>query len=75
MKALFLLVIALAGVWLWRSLTTTTKPPAVDKTRPESEPSAMVQCRHCGVHLPVAESVTGVNGSYCSQAHLQQSEN
>lgn len=31
----------------------------------------MVQCVHCGVHLPRSESVTGNGRSYCSKEHQQ----
>jgi uncharacterized protein len=34
----------------------------------------MVQCVHCGVHLPRSESVTGNGRSYCSQEHQQLHE-
>jgi len=73
-RALFYLVIALAGVWLWRSLSAAGTPPSVGKNHPEIAPATMVQCRHCGVHLPATEAITGANGVYCSQAHLQQAE-
>ena len=29
----------------------------------------MVQCVHCGVHLPRSESVTGNGRFYCSKEH------
>ncbi|NEX64429.1 PP0621 family protein [Noviherbaspirillum galbum] len=31
---------------------------------------SMVQCRHCGVHVPVSESVAGPGGAcFCSDEH------
>lgn len=74
MRALSFLVVALAGLWLWRSLSSTSKKNDPDRSTPEIEPVAMVQCQRCGVHLPAAEAITGKQGSYCSRAHLQQSE-
>lgn len=74
MKVLLYLAIALAGLWLWRSITSAAKPSDANKSRAPVEPAAMVQCGRCGVHLPAAEAVVGKSGSYCSQAHLQQSE-
>jgi len=73
-RALFYLAIALAGLWLWRSLTNAAKPPVADKPSTQDVPAEMVQCRRCGVHLPAADAISGKDGSYCSQTHLQQSE-
>lgn len=76
MKALLLLVVILAGVWLWRSraapLARPTKPssPSADSKPPQE----MVMCAHCGMHIPGNEVVTGKQGVYCSQDHLHQSE-
>lgn len=75
MKALLLLVVILAGVWLWRSraapLAPPTKPSSPLDTKP---PQEMVMCAHCGMHIPGNEVVTGKQGVYCSQDHLHQSE-
>lgn len=30
---------------------------------------AMVQCAHCGVHLPRADAVEDRLGAFCSEAH------
>jgi len=74
-KALLLLVVILAGVWLWRSraapLSSTTKPSPPPDAKP---PLEMVMCAHCGMHIPGNEVVTGKLGVYCSQDHLHQSE-
>jgi uncharacterized protein len=29
----------------------------------------MVQCAHCGVHLPESEAITKAGVIFCSQAH------
>lgn len=31
---------------------------------------AMVQCAHCGVHLPESESIQSDGQFFCSQAHI-----
>lgn len=72
MKALLLLVVILAGVWLWRSRqipTNQKKPPAT-----ALHPLDMVRCTQCGMHLPSNEAVQGKKGPYCSQEHLKQLE-
>jgi uncharacterized iron-regulated membrane protein len=69
-KALLMLLIVLAGVWLWRkrqaSLTELKRqpPPVLD----------MVPCSFCAVHVPGAEAVPGAKGCYCSLDHLHQAE-
>jgi uncharacterized protein len=73
MKALLLLAVIFAGVWLWRSRQVGLNRPVAP---PPAPPKAldMVQCAQCGLHVAVVESVLGKQGSYCSQAHLKQSE-
>lgn len=69
MKYLLIIAIALV-VWLaWkkRSLpsgkASTPAPPA------PREPEQMVVCAHCGVHLPVSDSVIEQDRHFCSEAH------
>ncbi|WP_296491992.1 PP0621 family protein [Rhodoferax sp.] len=74
MRGLLLLVLVLAGVWLWRSraaaLSKRAPPP------PVQPPPALdtVACSHCTVHIPNAEAIQGKHGSYCCLEHLHQSE-
>jgi hypothetical protein len=37
------------------------------------QPSAMLPCNHCGVHLPEPDMVKGSAGRYCSDSHRQAS--
>lgn len=39
------------------------RPPA------PREPEAMVTCAHCGVHLPVSESIRAGERHYCCAEH------
>jgi uncharacterized protein len=73
MKALVLLLVVLAGVWLWRNRSAPDRvaPP---KAPASAEPLDMVCCAQCGVHVPGNEAVVGKQGSYCSVKHLHQSE-
>ncbi|KGM39437.1 hypothetical protein JY96_03775 [Aquabacterium sp. NJ1] len=66
------LLIALLLVWLFyspalRGRRTGSKPPGKPEA-PRAE--KMVQCAHCGVHLPEGEAVMDDKGqAFCSQAH------
>ncbi len=70
MKLLVLLLVLLFGVWLWqrgRRGPGRAKPSA-------RQALPMVRCRHCGLHLPGQDAVTGRDGAYCSAAHRRESE-
>jgi uncharacterized protein len=73
MKFLLVLVVVLAGVWLWRSNRQSDQklkqPP---KAAPQ--PLEMVRCALCSVHVPAAEAVPGKKGIYCSADHLHRAE-
>lgn len=66
----FLLLLAMVCVvwWLWRhrgrALEDTS---ASSREKPEQ---AMVPCAHCGVYLPLAESLGEGEWRFCSQEHL-----
>ncbi|WP_342129971.1 PP0621 family protein [Hydrogenophaga sp. OTU3427] len=80
MKFLLVLVVVLAGVWLWRrarvnDMASRQPPPARPQTPAQPPgPSAMVACAHCGLHLPANESLAGARGPYCSAEHRRLSE-
>ncbi|HEX5697049.1 MAG TPA: PP0621 family protein [Rhodoferax sp.] len=69
-----LLLLVLAGVWLWRSRASSLgRPPSPPPVEP---PPALdtVACSRCTVHIPRAEAVQGRHGIYCCPEHLHQSE-
>lgn len=37
-------------------------------------PVQMVQCRHCGLHLPLSDATPGALGHYCDHEHRQRAE-
>lgn len=70
------LLIALVVIWLFYSpalrgkRTGTSTKPAAKPEPPRAE--NMVQCAHCGIHLPEGETVKDEQGrTYCSLAHRQ----
>ncbi len=42
---------------------------ASDKPSAPAEKQALLACAHCGVHLPVNESLPGRGGVFCDEAH------
>ena len=76
MKYLLVLAIILVAVWLWRKgrreelQSRTPPPPPPPAPGSIAPPQAMLRCAHCGLHLPAADAVRGVDGTaYCSAAH------
>jgi len=68
------LLIALVVIWLFYSPALRGKrtgaKPAAKPEPPRAE--NMVQCAHCGVHLPEGDTTKDEQGrTYCSQAHRQ----
>lgn len=68
MKYLIVLLVVAAVVWL---LLRSRKParPAARGSATDSGPQAMLQCSHCGVHLPRAEALVDERGAFCTEAH------
>nr|WP_290641543.1 PP0621 family protein [Aquabacterium sp.] len=69
------LLLAVVIIWLFYSPALrgkrqgpTPPPPKPSQDRAEN----MVQCAHCGVHLPEGEALKDGHGQpYCSTAHRQ----
>ena len=62
-----LLVVVVVFWWLLRS----RKPMKVASRRPagDGSPQAMLQCSHCGVHLPRVDALVDERGAFCTEAH------
>lgn len=73
MKYLIVFLIIFVVAWRWRSARTSEMLDSQQK-RDGQQPTDMVRCAQCGVHLPANEAVTGRQGSYCSTAHRQLTE-
>ena len=73
----YLLVLLVVGFGLW-SLVTRLRGGGGLKRRSSADPAkstqpdaavAMVQCAHCGLHLPSTDAVHEGSRLYCSDAH------
>lgn len=71
------ILLAVAIIWLLYSPALRGKRRQPDAVKPPAQPAspqaeAMVQCAHCGVHLPEGEAFKDGHGqAYCSTAHRQ----
>jgi uncharacterized protein len=70
MKYLLVLAVVLVAFWIWRNnRVRDDAPPKPPAKRQPLPPVTMVECRHCGTHLPEGEAFVGRHGSYCSDEH------
>ncbi len=80
MKYLIVLAVLAVAFWIWRSNRAgrqSQRVPKSSKSGPGSASTpvqAMLQCAHCGVHLPAGDAVSGKRGRYCSPEHRAQLE-
>ncbi len=71
----FLLVLLVVGIGFW-ALTSRLRGPrdaadagAARRKTAGPGPVQMVECAHCGVHLPAADALPEGSRLYCSDAH------
>lgn len=71
MRFFLLLALFFVVVWLIRGGRRGSRPesPAQGQVPPQADAESMVACRHCGVHLPQSEAVSGGAGWFCGEAH------
>lgn len=66
-------VLLIVVLWLFRSKNVSAGPNAAASARRASEVQGaeqIVQCIHCGVHIPASEAVLSPSGAvFCSQEH------
>ena len=74
----YLLVLLVLGFCLWSLLTRLRGGRGDDPGRSDgpgkgaaapATPVAMVECAHCGLHLPAADAVAEGSRLYCGDAH------
>lgn len=77
MKYLLLFFIFMVLLWQWRDARKPKVQQAARKSAPGKAAVNMVECAHCGVHLPAIDAIPGGKDSqavYCSAAHRQAQE-
>jgi uncharacterized protein len=68
MKYLIVILVVVAAGWLLlrgRAPDRQARRDAASGTNPQ----IMVQCAHCGLHLPRGDAVEDRLGVFCSEAH------
>ena len=70
MKYLLLAVLVGVALWLFSARRRGPRVPPPAKRSGQAEPTPMLACTHCGVHLPQAEALADSAGRpYCTEAH------
>jgi uncharacterized protein len=70
-KILLLAIIVWLLLLIIKRYTRSLRSRPSDSQNPNG--AVMVQCRHCGLHLPREESIAANGDYYCCEEHRQQS--
>lgn len=76
MARVFLLLAILLALFWWlgsRVRARRAEPRSPQPTRAPDAHETMVQCAHCGVHLPQSEAIAYQGLHYCRRNHLPES--
>lgn len=69
----YLVVVLVVGLVLWamfkRSGRPAAPPASQARGRGAGPTQPMVECAHCGVHLPAADALSDGTRHYCGEAH------
>lgn len=68
MKYLIVVFVVVLVAWLLLR-GRSGKAPAARGGAPAALPQSMVQCEHCGVHLPRGDALLDTRGAFCNEAH------
>ena len=66
-----ILLLAIA-IWLLYAVVKRYLTSVEPKDRDPAKPEDMVQCAHCGVHLPKSDSLVVDDRHYCCEEHSRQ---
>jgi uncharacterized protein len=70
MKYLLVILVVFLVAWRWRAMREAEQSQSLQKkAQSKALPVDVVECAHCGVHVPQAEAVHGKRGMYCSSGH------
>ena len=65
----YVLVLVVIVVFGWLMLRGHRRSKASGGKAPRGQAQSMIECAHCGVHLPRSDAVLDRSGSYCCDAH------
>ena len=67
----YLLLLLLVGyvLWRWREAQARRRAAPSPKQAEQTQTIELVECAHCGVHLPVVQALTVRSDYFCSAAH------
>ncbi len=67
---IFKLLIFIAVVWIGFRIFRALTPPRAGSA--PSEDQQMVQCAHCGTHVPAADAIHHKDETFCSIEHRDE---
>lgn len=68
-------ILLVLAIWLiFRWVKRYVNRPSKTSSRIPPEPSDMVRCEQCGLHIPKIEAVRDGDRYYCSRQHLEESK-
>lgn len=68
-RNLLLFLLILCGIWWIRRALNKPGATAQSPERATGDPERMVECAHCGLHVPETESLSDQGRHYCCAAH------
>jgi uncharacterized protein len=81
MKYLLILAVLVVAYLIWKRNRRRKAEAQAQQTAaqrqtqpPPATPSAMLTCRHCGLHLPLTDATQGSLGFYCGPEHRRLAE-
>lgn len=70
LRVLVLLVLIVVGWWILRKRTRAVPPPPAPPAPAIAKAEPMVDCAHCGLHLPASEALRDeAERRYCCVEH------
>ncbi|MEY2861348.1 MAG: hypothetical protein RL392_1806 [Pseudomonadota bacterium] len=75
MKYLLVFLVVLLVAWRWRSAREAQQTDiAKKKAAAHALPVDVVECGHCGVHVPRVDAIQGRLTMYCTPLHRNLAE-
>ena len=75
MKYLLVFLVVFLVAWRWRSARETQQSGKANKrAADQAVPTDIVECGHCGVHVPRVEAIRGRHAMYCVAQHRDLAE-